>query len=309
MRDFFVEASGLIKAVSDYVNPVGRMYLKFQFIFRLLFSGVMLSDIMKTELVCDTMQIGCKDMCLNRFAPLTFPKLWQLEMYFILCVTGIFILFRWTNHRMHKHYHKHPEKYGGVARDLLQVRTKTIKKRGGTDVEYSRLISVGYFFMLVLRLSGEIGFVYLEKELGTHQSGIAGGPAGMNAFLLPEKYFCRTNVDEENYSKIRDSRMTLSSIFDEPSELDACSKQEYEVICYIPFSWMKQKGMIFMHFVLLGGLFLTILELCVVVLRFFKKRDSVVRGDGYDAFKIARDPEGCGLPTSDKDSLNKPALH
>ena len=83
MKDLFVEASGLIKAVSDYVNPVGRMYLKFQFIFRLLFSGVMLSDIMKTELVCDTMQIGCKDMCLNRFAPLTFPKLWQLEMYFM----------------------------------------------------------------------------------------------------------------------------------------------------------------------------------------------------------------------------------
>ena len=146
--------------------------------------------------------------------------------------------------------------------------------------------------MLVLRLFGEIGFVYIERELATHQSGLEGGPLQLNSFLLPEKYFCRTNVDEENYSKIRDTRISISSIFDEPSPLDACLKQEFEVICYIPFSWMKQKGMIFMHFVLLGGIVLTVLELLTVCIAFFKKRDSLVqRGtDGYDALGIARKP-------------------
>ena len=144
--------------------------------------------------------------------------------------------------------------------------------------------------MLVLRLFGEIGFVYLERELATHQSGISGGPLELNSFLLPEKYFCRTNVDEENYSKIRDTRISISSIFDEPSPLDACLKQEFEVICYIPFSWMKQKGMIFMHFVLLGGIILTTLELLTVCINFFKKRDSVMNSDvdGYGALNIDR---------------------
>lgn len=291
MKEFFAETAKLIGQVSDYLNPVGKVYMKYQFIFRILFSATMLKDIMGTSLVCDTQQIGCKDMCVNRFAPITFPKLWELEMYFILCVTGIFILFRWTNHRMHKHYQKHPDKYGGVARDLLQVRTKTIKRKGEKDVAYSRLISLGYFSMLVLRLFGELTFVYLEKELAVHQSGLTGGPLNMNAFMLPEKYYCRTNVDQENYSKIRDSRISLSSIFDEPSALDACSKQEYEVICYIPQSWMKQKGMIFMHFVLLGGVILTVMELLIVTFRFFKKRDSVVDGDGYTAFKLTKDTE------------------
>lgn len=302
MKEFFLETGAFIKQLANYVNPVGKLYLKFQLIFRFLFTTIMLKDVMKTELVCDTSQVGCKDMCMNRFAPLTFPKIWELEMYYILCVTGIFILFRWTNHRMHKHYEAHPDKYGGVARDLLQLRTKTHRK--GSDMAYSRLISGGYFLMLVLRLSGELGFVYLEKELGTHQTGIAGGPAGMNAFLLPEKYFCRTNVDEENYSKIRDSRISLSTVFDEPSTLDACSKQEYEVICYVPFSWMKQKGMIFMHFVLLGGIILTCMELLVVVFRFFKKKDSLVEGDGYSAFKLSRG----GDDTEADISIIKPAL-
>merc|ERR1712151_1089963 len=115
-----------------------------------------------------------------------------------------------------------------------------------------------------------------------------GGPLQLNSFLLPEKYFCRTNVDEESYSKIRDSRISISSIFDEPSPLDACLKQEFEVICYIPFSWMKQKGMIFMHFVLLGGIMLTLLELFLVSLNFFQKKDSIVQSgtDGYDALKV-----------------------
>ena len=82
MKEFFAETTKLLSQVMDYVNPVGRLYLKFQLIFRMLFAGLMLGDIMKTELVCDTTQIGCKDMCINRFAPLTFPKLWSLEMYY-----------------------------------------------------------------------------------------------------------------------------------------------------------------------------------------------------------------------------------
>ena len=83
MKDFYGETAKLISELTNFVNPIGRFYLKFQFIFRIIFCSVLLNDVIKTELVCDTVQIGCKDMCLNRFAPLTFKKLWELEMYFM----------------------------------------------------------------------------------------------------------------------------------------------------------------------------------------------------------------------------------
>ena len=84
MKEFFGEASKLLNQLIFYVNPIGRFYLKFQFIFRILFVPALLNDLFKgASLVCDTVQIGCKDMCLNRFAPITFEKLWSLEMYFI----------------------------------------------------------------------------------------------------------------------------------------------------------------------------------------------------------------------------------
>lgn len=312
MKEFFGVVQELTKKLANYLNKVGQFYLQFQFIFRVIFVPVVLGDIFKLgpSLVCDTSQVGCKDMCMNRFAPITIEKLWQLELYYILFCTLIFIGFRFVNDRMWKHYNKHPEAYGGISRDILQLRTKTHRNKNET-MAYSRLITLGYFTMLVCRLVGEVGFVYLERELATHQSGIRGGPIGLNAFMLPERYTCRTNMESDEYNALKDAQSyQRSSIFDITSELTACNQQKYEVVCWIPWSHMRQKGMIFMHLVLLMGACLTICELLYLIVRMFKKRGSVVhhKDTAHQILQIPVASEGDSLfkeplPGSQTDKL------
>ena len=63
MRDILSTVTALISDLTFYFNPVGKLYLKYQLIFRVLFVGILLSDIFGGEkLVCDTSQVGCTDI-------------------------------------------------------------------------------------------------------------------------------------------------------------------------------------------------------------------------------------------------------
>lgn len=93
-----------------HFNTVGKLYLKYQLIFRVLFVNILLNDIFGGEkLICDTNQVGCNEMCVNRFAPITFKKLWELELWMVLIVTGVFIVFVFANQeviKLEKNHHR-----------------------------------------------------------------------------------------------------------------------------------------------------------------------------------------------------------
>ena len=97
MRELLSSLNELYNEIRGYVNAVGDFYLKYQLremdigimiipvlfllidtiiiwlFFRVLFVNLILSDVFSLpRLVCDTQQIGCLDMCINRFAPITF---------------------------------------------------------------------------------------------------------------------------------------------------------------------------------------------------------------------------------------------
>lgn len=289
MKDFIGQLDGFFKQVTDYLHPIGKFYVKFQLIFRVLVTAILLSDVW-SSLKCDTKQLACEEMCENRFRPITFKKLWELELFFMVITTGMFIVVKWSNHKLHKKFLKRrdakdqnnsqetdnfTQKPGLVAlkSQRLKMHTVTVKNK---VVEQSNLIDLGYLLMLIIRLSGEIWFTYLERQLGTHQTGKECSVVNFNldCLLIPEKVSCKTNIRETE-------EKAISEIFYNPDPLEACDKQEYEVPCYIPKSWMRQKAVVFMHFVLVIGIFLTLAELVGVihrrVQRILKKRRAIQR--------------------------------
>ena len=60
MKDLLVATTALLENVTFYLNPIGKSYLKYQLFFRVLFVGVLLSDIFGGDsLICDSNQPGC----------------------------------------------------------------------------------------------------------------------------------------------------------------------------------------------------------------------------------------------------------
>lgn len=265
MNDILSQIRALLKEFTGYFNSIGRFYLKYQLFFRVLFVNVLLSDIFGGEkLICDTGQPGCQEMCVNRFAPITFKKVWELELWMVLIVDGIFILFVYANKRVldKKKYEK--------IRKRLRVEEKQVK--GDKVIIYSALTAFGYVVMLIIRLMMEIYFLRVEYQLAVHQSG----KTGIQAFSLPEKYHCLTHIGEEfgdiEVSGTKDSARSDIFYFSEP--LLACSQSRIEVPCWIPISHMKTKGLYFMYGVLIISTCLTFLELVMVMLNKVCKRNS-----------------------------------
>ena len=191
-------------------------------------------------------------MCVNRFAPITFKKLWELELWMVLIATGIFIIFVHANKTV-----MDPKRYKKL-RKMLNFHEKKIKD--GKVIVYSKFISVGYMVMLVLRIFMEFYFLQLEYNLAVHQSG----KTGFQAFMLPEEWKCNTNMDN-NIEITGESRRDVSDIFFIGERNTACGKSRLEIDCWIPASRMKQKGLIFMYAVLMMQTFISFIELFVLL--------------------------------------------
>lgn len=275
MRDILGQLQGLYKDITDYFNPVGRAYLQYQLIFRVMFVNILLSDIFGGwKLICDTQQVGCQEMCINRFAPISFKKLWELELWFVLIVECIYIIFMYLNASVeavienpdHKNKNsKRLEKMAGIRRyEVVDGKKRRIergdeiRKTDNKVVVYSRFTSIGYFIMLVVRILVEIYFLHIEYQLAIHQTG----KTGIEAFELPEKYHCRTHqMKEIDGQSANEPDGEKSSVFYINEPLEACSQQRYEVVCWIPNSRMKTKGLYFMYMVLIVSTLLSVVEL------------------------------------------------
>lgn len=285
MKDFISQLSSFFQEITAYLHPIGKFYVKFQLIFRVFVTAILLSDVW-ASLKCDTKQLACEEMCENRFRPITFKKLWELELFFMVITTGMFIVVKWSNHKLTKKWvKKRNSKMSKNSDNLASNRLKSQRLKLHTvtyknkEIEQSILLDFGYLLMLIVRLIGEIYFGYLERELGTHQTGELCGilSFNFNCLLIPEKVSCKTNIRETEETAI-------SEIFYNPEPLEACDKQEYEVPCYIPKSWMRQKAVIFMHFVLMVGVILTIFELIGVIKRRISKILKKRRNQENQAF-------------------------
>ena len=159
MKELINVINDLMIKSTHFVHPIGAFYLKFQLLFKVLFVGLIVDQAFDGDiLICDTKQLGCSETCINRFAPITFKKLWQLELWLVLLGTGLFMLFVYMNTHV-----INPDKFT-FGRRFMNIHEKRLNS--GKIVIHSKFISIGYVLVLVMRVFGELYFLKLQYQLG-----------------------------------------------------------------------------------------------------------------------------------------------
>lgn len=278
--------------LNQHFNFIGKFYLKFQLLCRVLVVEIFLDDLFdEPELTCETDQIGCELTCINRFAPISHMQLWQFELMTIFFGLFVFIIFNFWNQSIHKKYVKKIERQEfsrGLEKNFEKMgfykEITPIKNKDGAEGEEedekekpikSNVTTTGYILMLVLRLIIELGFMVLEASLAKHHSQ----NAEIQDYLhLKESWMCPTNDDHPG--KIRSVNELLpisnrSALFHRLDPNMACIQQQVTVTCWIPFSRMKSLGMQFMYAVLVFQTFLTVSELIFEFLNTCRRRTKI----------------------------------
>jgi len=274
------------KLTHTFINPVGIFYHQFQFIARVLVLEVFLADLFKKpELECDVKNIGCKEVCLNRFAPMTHWRFWNMELGFWMVAYMFFMIFVNLNKKI-KVVQTTRKKFEVLTEEISDYNSKNdswkeahsldqlkADRKSMIKAEHSRtylvrtlaerhsddnrsFMKLGYFFYIISKIIFEGVFLKLELELNRNQSQKADFS---ETWKLPEKYLCFTHeLNEEGFTLPKENR---SDYFWRDSEILACSTNEHSVPCWIPKSRMKSYGLLLMYIVLVVNFVLSSLEL------------------------------------------------
>jgi len=322
------------KEIFSYFNGFGRFYIQIQILCRVLVCSVFLDDLFgDPELTCDTKQVGCEQNCINRFAPINHQKLWEFELFLILCCLILFSAFAMFNRYAYRKWQAKLKKQGGMEPSLLKAKTmgvaftdrqgrpiyeivnaqtgdenlgqkalQTSNKPDGFDkTPYSKIVQIGYIFMLVVRSFIEFFCLHLELNLGRHQSQKAGF---MDALQLKEMWLCSSNRDEAESSIERLIPEANRSIFWTDELNEPCVQQKVQVTCWIPFSRMKTWGMYFMYYVLILTFCITIMELISAVIELCRfKGSSSIENESRNLLDQHKTRY-----QSRRNSLNKPVI-
>lgn len=141
---------GLLSGVNKYSTAFGRIWLSVVFIFRLMVFLVAAEKVWGDEQLnfdCDTRQPGCKNVCYDHFFPISYSRLWSLQLIFVTCPSLLVLLhvaYRDDRERKHK------LKYGEGCPKLYE---NTGKKRGG--------LWWTYLFSLLFKLAVDGVFIFL----------------------------------------------------------------------------------------------------------------------------------------------------
>ena len=233
-------------------------------------------------LECDTKQVGCELNCINRFTPLNHTRIWEAELFMVVFTNLSFTAFRVFNEYQYNKFRGDAEigeseeklienekmvKTGDFKKVLPRTIDESVyhfKQKSGNQKNFikSRITNIGYLIMLFIRLFGEICFIYLENQLGKHQSQ---NIEFWNAFNLKENWICSSNNKDTAAVESLDQLIPVgnrSEIFWTDDLNVACLQHRVTVTCWIPFSRMKSYGMWFMFLTLCFSCWLTVLEIC-----------------------------------------------
>ncbi|XP_023119605.1 gap junction beta-4 protein-like [Amphiprion ocellaris] len=141
---------GLLSGVNKYSTAFGRIWLAIVFIFRLLVFLVACEKVWGDEqkdFDCNTRQPGCHNVCYDHFFPISYTRLWALQLIFVTCPSLLVTLHvSYRKDRERKHRLKNGE-------DCAPLYDDTGKKRGG--------LWWTYFFSLLFKITVDGVFVFL----------------------------------------------------------------------------------------------------------------------------------------------------
>ena len=212
MKDAYKQWASFNKELEVYFNPIGQLYIKYVGIFKFLVIGTFLSDV-GDGLKCETSQIGCNLVCLNRYLPINHKKLWGFEFFIVALVTSVFVVLNYFSKKAFERHTREgaegePPRYQAVEFESLGLRqrksvayqsqagrNKFVVQKAGTKKEQIRssYTTGGYILMLVLRLAAEVICLLLEFTLAKHQSQKHGL---WERFQLNEHWDCVTNNED-----------------------------------------------------------------------------------------------------------------
>uniref|UniRef100_A0A8C4HFZ8 Gap junction protein n=1 Tax=Dicentrarchus labrax TaxID=13489 RepID=A0A8C4HFZ8_DICLA len=138
---------GLLSGVNKYSTAFGRIWLAIVFIFRLLVFLVACEKVWGDEqkdFDCNTRQPGCHNVCYDHYFPISYTRLWALQLIFVTCPSLLVTLHvSYREERERKHRLKHGE-------DCTPLYDNTGKKRGG--------LWWTYFFSLMFKIAVDAVF-------------------------------------------------------------------------------------------------------------------------------------------------------
>ncbi|KAL2079080.1 hypothetical protein ACEWY4_024824 [Coilia grayii] len=141
---------GLLSGVNKYSTALGRIWMSVVFIFRLMVFLVATEKVFGDEqgnFDCDTRQPGCKNVCYDHFFPISYARLWSLQLIFVTCPSLMVLLHvAYRDDRERKYERKHGEGCAKLYKD-------TGKKRGG--------LWWTYLFSLFFKLAVDGVFIFL----------------------------------------------------------------------------------------------------------------------------------------------------
>ncbi|KAM9838599.1 gap junction beta-4 protein-like [Aulostomus maculatus] len=141
---------GLLSGVNKYSTAFGRIWLAIVFIFRLLVFLVACEKVWGDEqkdFACNTPQPGCHNVCYDHYFPISYTRLWALQLIFVTCpsfLVTLHVAYREERER------KHRLRYG---KDCAPLYDNTGKKRGG--------LWWTYFLSLLFKIIVDSVFVFL----------------------------------------------------------------------------------------------------------------------------------------------------
>ena len=252
--------------LSNFLNPIGKLYLQIQILCRVLVVIVFLDDLFKDEpnLKCETKQVGCELVCVNRFAPISHNQLWKFELFLGMMSTTIFLIFNLLSKHQYRKIMK--KEISETKKNSKLEKYNFLHKKHEI---YSVYTTTGYIIMLVFRLCFEIICICLELSLAKHTSQNA---KFSEIFDIKEQWICSVNGNYNRLAKAESTDLLLppanrSELFYRYDVNEACQQQQVTVKCWIPLSRMKSVGLKFMFFVMIFQTILTFAELVFEVVK------------------------------------------
>lgn len=213
----------LRKHQTDHFNVFGQFYNGFIVVCRVIIFLSIVNGLfgLGGELVCDVKgQMSCEAMCANRFVPINHDKLWQAELAMSLACMSLYavvcaVFAKNATQRHDKEILKEEtiildkklnvrERYLVFQEQNLKFNKKTLKNdfhtsvynsETGIRVWKSKITTIAYGLMLIIRFCFEVWFCYLEYQLNLHQSQ---NFSFRESFQLKERWLCPINLNQKS---------------------------------------------------------------------------------------------------------------